>query len=232
MQNDSHTKHISRRELLGYGLAALGVIWLPGTLSCNDSGKKDKNENKNKANQPVKTEYTKHELFLHSKTQALHYPALFKKYPALPEKFIRKFPVSDWERLLDQEKAHFTKDRSAPIFEALALKELKNGFTDAAFSKSASVLARSFSADYAVQNKYNWRGHDLLLQLVALDGSKAAEQKYPLYKTMTAAVDLASIKKIPKRNNWLLSQAEFDKRVQLILSRKEEFQQKLSKRIT
>jgi hypothetical protein len=231
MQEPLDTYKLSRRELIWLAIPVFGTLCMPGFIGCKDKESKH-NRNRGSADPVQKRDSSKDELYAHTVTKTLHYPALFKKYKVPSDKHLQKYPVSQWQRLIDQDHYHFPKDTTRVIFETLALRQLKSGVNDQNLHSATSIIGRGFSPEYVLQNKYNWRGYDLLSCLIALDNSVAAQQKHARFKELTQSIDFSSIKKIPKRNTWIQTESEFSKRVTAILSKKEEVVRKLSNRIS
>lgn len=234
-------KNISRREVIKWSIPFFAAAAIPEMLltSCHSSAKKYNVSNTNHPGKPNKTPVQRgnpyagrDEMFLHNKTKALHYPYVFKTYDQLNEVHFTSVNTNDWEKQLDENEAHFTKEKSALIFERLSLRNLANGFTNEKFSRSTDILGRSFKSDYAKQNIHNWRGYQLLLQLIALNNTVPDNEKWTAFSTTIRDANVSQIKKIPKQNVWVTSQQLFDQRVQYIHQHSEEYMNRIKKRAT
>jgi hypothetical protein len=234
-------KNITRREALKWSIPLFAAAALPGMLqltSCKPSAEKEGDTaNNNQHRKPKKTPVqrgnpyaNRDEMFLHNKTKTLHYPYVFKTYDQLKEEHFTSVSPNEWEKQLDENGAHFSKEKSALIFERLALKNLNAGINNEAFGRSSSILGRSFTLDYAKQNIYNWRGYNLLFQMLVLSGAVATGDKWAAFSNAIKEVNVSQIKKIPKKHAWIASQQLFDQRVQYIQQHADEYMGRLKKR--
>ncbi len=170
------------------------------------------------------------EMFLHNKSKTLHYPFVFKTYDKLKEDRVTSVNPGDWAAQLDN-GAHFAKEGSALIFERLALKNLSAGINNESLGSSSAIFTRSFKTDYAKQNVYNWRGYYLLLQMIALNSAVPDTDKWSVFSNAIREANVAGIKKMPKRNEWITSQALFDQRVQYIHQHSDDYMNRIKKRM-
>ena len=238
---DKKLKNISRREVIKLSVPLFAAVAIPGMLqltSCKSSSKKDGGKTNNEVRRkpkkaPVQRDNpysNRDEMFLHNKTKTLHYPFVFKTYDTLKEEHYTLVNPNDWEKQLDENAAHFTKEKSALIFEKLALKKCKGEINADGFSQSTAVLTRSFATTYAKQNMHNWRGYHLLLQMLVLNNAVAVTDKWNAFSNAIKDVEISKIKKIPKRHAWITSQPLFDRRVQYIQEHTELYMKRLKKR--
>lgn len=233
-------KNISRRDVLKWSVPFLAAAAVPGVLqltSCKSSTKKEDNTNNQQVRKPKKTPVqrgnpyaNRDEMFLHNKTNTLHYPYVFKTYDQLKEQHFTSVNPKEWENQLDK-GAHFAREKSALIFERLALRNLKGEVNNDAINKSASIIGRSFTTDYAKQNIHNWRGYHLLLQLIAINTTVADADKWATFSNAIKEANVSQIKKIPKRHSWIVSQQLFDQRVQYIHQHNDEYLNRIKKRV-
>lgn len=212
---------------------------IPGMLqlsSCKSSSEKQGDTaNNNQQRRPQKTPVqrsnpyaNRDEMFLHNKTKTLHYPFVFKTYDQLKEDHFTSVNPNDWEKQLDENGAHFIKEKSALIFEKLALRNLKGEITNNSLGNSLSTIGKSFTADYAKQNIYNWRGYNLLFQLIVLNS--VVGDKWTTFTSAIKHADVSQIKKLPKRHAWITSQQLFEQRVQYVQQNAEKYMSRLKKR--
>lgn len=234
---------ISRRKILQLSVPAAAVVYTGGItalFSCKN--KTASNKNIATKNQPLRkpkkapvqrgNPYAgKDEMFLHNTTKTLHYPYVFKTYDKLREDHITNINTAEWEKQLDENGAHFTRERSALIFEKLALKNFAGNITDDSLAKSAAILGRSFKAGYAKQNVHNWRGYHFLAQMIALNNTIPDSEKWTNFSTAINEAGISKIKKIPKRHAWIASQQLFDQRMQYIHQHNEEYLNRIKKRL-
>lgn len=234
---------ISRRRILQLSMPMAGIICTGGiaTLlsSCkNKTAKKDEGTANNQhPRKPKKTPVQRgnpyagrDEMFLHNKSKTLHYPYVFKTYDKLKEEHVTGVNTVDWAKQLDENGAHFTKQGSALIFEKLALRNLRAGINNENLGSSAAIITRSFKTDYSKQNIHNWRGYNLLVQLLALNSAVADADKWARFSEAIKNANVAGIKKLPKRNAWIASQPLFDQRVQYIHQHTDDYMNRIKKR--
>lgn len=232
-------QNISRREVIKWSVPLFAAAAIPGVIQLTScSSKKDSNTANNQhPRKPKKTPAQRgnpyagrDEMFLHNKTKTLHYPYVFKTYDKLKEEHFTNVNTSDWEKQLDENSAHFTTEKSALIFEKLALKNLAGEINNEKLNRSAAILGRSFTTDYAKQNIHNWRGYQLLLQLIALNSSVPDNEKWTGFGNIIRDVNVSQVKKVPRQNAWVTSQQLFDQRVQYIHQHSEEYMNRIKKR--
>lgn len=233
---------VTRRRALQLGIPAAGMLYAVGLtelLSCkNKTATKNNTVSGGPQRKPKKTPVQRgnpyagrDEMFLHHKSKALHYPFVFKTYDTLKPGHFTSVNTNDWQKQLDENGAHFTKDGSGLIFERLALRHLKEGVNNETLSRASSILERSFTGDYAKQNKYNWRGYHLLSQMMALNSAVADADKWNLFSNGVKETKVADIKKIPKRHAWIASQQLFEQRAQYIHQHADEYMNRIKKRL-
>ena len=235
---------ISRRRILQLSVPMTGILYSGGlaalVISCKSktTAKTPDTATTQHPRKPKKTPVQRgnpyagrDEMFLHNKSRTLHYPFVFKTYGTMKEEHITAVNSADWAKQLDENGAHFAKDGSALIFERLALKNLSPTINNDSLTSASSVLARSFTTDYAKQNVHNWRGYHLLLQLLALNSAVPDGDKWAMFSNAIKEADAAHIKKIPKRHAWIVSQPLFDQRVQYVHQHNEEYTNRLKKRL-
>jgi hypothetical protein len=124
--------------------------------------------------------------------------------------------------------------------EVLVLQKLSAGITDKTLTSAINILARAFSPDYKnknglVLNKYNFRLHELLAQLIALNNSIPAAQKWTKFQAATGntsyTLDQLSLKNhLPALVKWMLTKKDFDARMTYILKNKTDYMTRLKKR--
>lgn len=235
---------ISRRRILQLSVPVTGILYSGGlsalVASCKNkaTAKAPDTATPQHPRKPKKTPVQRgnpyagrDEMFLHTKSRTLHYPFVFKTYGKMKEEHITAVNSADWAKQLDENGAHFARHGSALIFERLAFRKLSPALNNDNLAAASSVLARSFTADYAKQNVYNWRGYHLLFQLVALNSGVPVADKWPMFSNAVKQADVSHIKKIPKRHGWIVSQQLFDQRVQYVQQHNEEYTNRLKKRL-
>lgn len=233
--------NISRRKVLQVGLPAAGIIYAGGLsqlLSCKskntvaaDKGKGDTTHARRPKKTPVQrgNPYAgRDEMFLHNKSKTLHYPYIFKTYDQLKEVHFTSVKPTEWQQHIDT-GAHFPKEKSALIFEKLALKSLRAVDNDS-LSTAGAILGKSFTGEYAKPNAHNWRGYHLLCQVIALNNALQGADKWTAFSGAIKDVNVNGIKKLPKRHAWIASQSSFDQKIQYIQQHAEVYKGRIQKR--
>ena len=233
----NNLKKISRREVIKWSVPFFAAAALPEMLltsSCHSSSKKD-----TAADHPRRPKKTpmqrgnpyaaRDEMFLHIKSKTLHYPYAFKTYDKFNESKFTIVNTGDWEAALNN-GAHFSREKSALIFERLALKNLEGGISADNLTRSADILGKCFKTDYAKQNMYNWRGYQLLLQLIALNTSIADTDKWAAFSNEVKDANPSQVKVIDRKNAWVTSQQLFNDRVKYINEHADEYTNRIKKR--
>jgi len=236
MQQWDKAHFITRRKLLRLGLFLTGGIAIAGLDSCkskkqpSNPEKKDVANNKPKKNWPAARKFPPDKLWFSTKNKILHYPVIYASRENFNDRNFTSIPIEGWEAMLDNNQARFTKEKSAVIFEHFALKGLAPA-DDASLTKSTSIAARAFAPDYFKTNQYSWRNYELLLLLISMNNSVAAENKWQTFSDAVKNVDMSKMK-MPKRVMWIKSKEAFDARVNNIAGKKADYLTRLNKRLT
>lgn len=223
----------SRRRFLGSGLklAALSGLLLPlqkavasGTAAINIVKKR------------VYNFLSIDKIVLNTKTGVVHLPSgkIFSKYPIIKRQAI--FANNNWE-IQVKPPYHFNKEKSGIILEMLTLTRLASGINDRTLTDAFRILSIAFSNTYKnksgiLLNKYKFRLHYLLLQVIALNNTFIATQKWEKFQSATGRINysLQDKKPVPRHMNWVKNKTEFDKRVRYILQNKQTYISRLAKR--
>ncbi len=175
-------------------------------------------------------------IVLNSKTGVVHLPSgkIFSKYPIIKRQVI--FGNNDWE-IQVKPPYHFNKEKSGIILEMLALTRLAPGINDKSLTDAFRILSIAFSNAYksksgVLLNKYKFRLHYLLVQIIALNNTFIATQKWEKFQSATGRINynLQGEKPLPGHMNWVKSKTEFDRRVGYILKNKQTYISRLAKR--
>lgn len=223
----------SRRRFLGNGLklAALSGLLLPfgkafasATAAINIVKKR------------VDKFLSIDKLVLNTKTKVVHLPSgkIFSKYPTIKRQTIIGY--NNWEIEI-KSPYRFNKEKSGIILEMLALMRLASGINDRTLTDAYRILSLAFSNAYksksgTLLNKYKFRLHYFLLQVIALNNTFLEAQKWEKFQTATGRINynLPDKKPLPKHMNWVKTKTDFDKRVRYILQNKQTYISRLSKR--
>ena len=239
-QTMSENKNISssRRRFLGNGLklAALSTLLIPFQKTLANGAALIA-----KTNRSVRKFLLLDNLVLNTKTKVVHLPTekIFARYADINKKNQKILDLKTWET---QVKApiHFNKEKSGIILELLALQKLTAGLTDKNLTSAINTLALAFSPVYKnktglVLNKYNFRLHELLVQLIALNNSIPVAQKWTKFQTAIANTSytydqLSTKSHLPDRVKWMLTRKGFDERIAYIIKNKNDYMSRLKKR--
>ena len=223
----------SRRRLLknGLKLAALSIVLLPfkkalasGTAIISATIGKVKNFI------PID------KLVLNTKTGVVHLPTgkIFSRYPTIKRQGI--IGSATWETEI-KAPYHLVKEKSGIILEMLALTRLAAGINDRTLTDAYRILSVAFTKTYKSKtgelfNKYNFRLHHLLLQVISLNSTITSSQRWSKFQLATGSIDynVNSANPIPRFMSWIKSKAEFDKKASYILQNRSSYTSRLAKR--
>ena len=192
-----------------------------------------KNPDKRKRIQKNKAleQYTNGTLIENTKTNVVHLRSkiLFTYYDKISESHIAEINFNNWQNTISDNKAHFIKGKSGLIFEHLSLRNLSTEITPQLIEESIQILSKAFSSEYYLYNIKNWRVYDLLLKYLALKGSNVNES-WTSFSDLTKNIEYTYIK-IPKKNKWIKSKNEFEKRINYAINNRGKVIKKLQERI-
>ena len=156
----------------------------------------------------------------------MHLPTskLYHYYDPIGANHIKDVAIGAWATAL-QDPVRFNKEQSGNIIEILTLQELKGNMSDTGFVMAIDTLSTAFQPDYEKVNSKNFRLHELMLQLIALNNSIPADQKWITFN--------AKIKKpehLRKRQSWMASEVAFNERIKYISDRQNDYKTRLSER--
>lgn len=223
----------SRRRFLGNGLklAALSGLLLPFQKALA-SGTAVIRIAKKSINNFLSID----KIVLNKKTGVVHLPSgkIFSKYPTIKRQAL--FANNDWE-IQVKPPYHFHKEKSGVILEMLALTRLAPGINDRSLTDAYRILSVAFSNTYKSKNgvalnKFRFRLHYLLLQVIALNNTFTTAQKWEKFQSAIGRINynLKDKNPLPKHINWVKSKTDFDKRVRYILQNKQTYISRLAKR--
>jgi len=225
---------IPRREFLDntLRLALLGLL----PLGCNqakekDSGSPEKPEPPKRRTGGGRQSWHHEGLVMNSKTKVLHFPTrkVYKYYDEIDPAHLRELAAAGWLSQLES-GARLNRDQSGNILELLAMQELRSGVNAQSIARATEILSRAFhkSCDTAAgvnANLYNFRLHELMLQLVALNAEVPNEQKWNFFNAR-----ILKPATLRKRQQWMENEPGFNSRVQYILDRQPEYIARLEER--
>lgn len=165
-------------------------------------------------------------LVMNTRTNVLHYPtaALYTYYDEIKPGHLKEISREAWAP--DAENApRLNKQQSGNIMEILTLQELGKDINDSSLVIAIDTLSISFREEYEKANNMNFRLHELMLQLIALNNLIPADQKWATFN--------AKVKKpaqLRKRQQWMTNETNFNDRVNYITQRRNEYLSRLNGR--
>jgi hypothetical protein len=228
----------SRRRFLGNGLklAALSTLLMPLQKALGNGTALIA-----KTNRSIRKFLLLDKLVLNTKTKVVHLPTekIFIRYQDIDKKNQKILDLKTWETQV-KTPVHFNKEKSGIILELLALQKLTAAITDKSLAAATNTLALAFSPVYKnktgiVLNKYNFRLHELAVQLIALNNAIPVAQKWTKFQTTIGntsyTLDQLPLKsRLPGRVKWMLTKNGFDERIAYIIKNKTDYMTRLSKR--
>ena len=175
-------------------------------------------------------------LVINLKTRVVHLPSgkIFSKYPTIKRQATLGF--TNWETEV-KPPYHFNKEKSGIIVEMLALTRLAPGINDRSLTDAYRILTVAFTGMYRSKtgntfNKYNFRLHHLLLQVISLNSTVPASQKWDKFQSATGNINynLPDKRPLAKFMSWIKTKTDFDKKVTYILQNKQTYTSRRLKR--
>ena len=241
MTGKIHTKNnrLNRRRFLSntIKLAVLGSL-LPAE-ACNNKSKSagikqggnDTTGKRKTARGPkkIRKKWSHEGLVMNRKTKVIHLPTskLYVYYDEIKPKHLEKISLAAWASQL-KEPVRLNKDQSGNILEILALRQLNRGMNDQTLAAATDTLSKAFTP--ACENKkgvnsnlYNFRLHELMLQLLTLNSS--VPDKWKAFNSKV--IKPVSLR---KRQKWMETRTTFNERVNYIKARQTEYMNRLAER--
>ena len=230
MPGKKHSQTLNRRNFVGntVKLVAIGSLLMPIVEACGNKksshsgttgpdttkGKGSKNISKK---QPRK-KWSHESLVMNTKSNVMHFPSskVYTYYDEIKPNHLQEIHLAAWVSQL-QEPVRFHKQQSGNILEILALQNLRQGINDEFLSAAADTLSKAFAPACENSkginfNTTNFRLHELMLQLVALNAGITGSDKWQVFNS--------KIKKpaaLRKRQQWMATESNFNERVKYIL---------------
>ncbi|MES2774381.1 MAG: hypothetical protein V4722_09365 [Bacteroidota bacterium] len=192
----------------------------------NTKGKRSTHTAKNKK---PRQKWHREKLVLNTKTNVVHLPATAAYVYYDEIKRVQDMDLANWENQV-QGQVRIHKEQSGNILEILSLQKLKGEVNDGTLSAAIDTLSKAFTATYQDKggnnyNTTNYRLHELMLQLVALNNTVPPPVKWMLFNEKTKRPP-----KLGKRQKWMESEASFNERVKYIMERESDYKTRLNKR--
>lgn len=223
-----------RRHFIGNGLklTLLAGLLSPLEQACNQKPKTTDKKNSKDRSDAVKKKtgrkkWTAEKLVINAKTNVIHLPtaSFYIYYDEI--KKVKNVNIADWENEVKGQTS-FNKNRSGNILEILSLQKLRKGVDDNSLNSAIHTLSAAFDKECENArgvniNTTNYRLHELMLQLIALNN-------YMPFKWKTFNDMVRKPEKPGKRQNWMADEKSFDLRVKYIRDRETEYKDRLVKR--
>lgn len=233
-QPPEHSNSFDRRRFIGNSikLTLLASLISPFEQACNRRSKNQpKKRTKDNSNTTGKNTHRRkwnaEKLVLNTKSNVIHLPTsvFYIYYDEI--KNTSDVNISNWESQLNGQ-VRLNKNKSGNILEILSLQKLRNGINDSSLSSAANSLAIAFSGSCDNSkginvNMKNYRLHELMLQLIALNNS--IPDKWQTFNNM-----VRKPQKIGRRQTWMADENNFNQRIQYIQSRSSDYHDRLAKR--
>ena len=227
-------KSFDRRRFIGQGfkLTLLAGLVSPLTDACNiksknTANKKAKDRSNTVATNNKRRKWNAEKLVMNTKTNVVHLPtsSFYIYYDEI--KNIRDINPGNWENQL-QGQVRLNKNKSGNTLEILSLQKLRNGVTDNSLSNAANALAIAFAKQCENSrgvnyNTTNYRLHELMLQLVALNN--AIPDKWQTFNEL-----VTKPRRLGKRQAWMGNENSFNDRVTYIQGRGADYKNRLIQR--
>ena len=221
--------------------AALAGLLAPLEQACGNksqqkdksTGNKEKDPNKKNAHTSKnnRTKWHHEGLLVNQKTNVVHLPtaATYVFYDQIAADHLQELSMNNWENQF-QGKIHFNKDKSGNILEVLSLQKLRNDVNNDSLTAATNTLSKAFSKDCdnskgLNHNATNYRLHELMLQLVALNSTIPAESKWQAFNEKVKRPA-----KLGKRCKWMETETAFNERVKYIMDREADYKKRLNQR--
>ena len=232
---------INRRSFVGntVKLVTFGTLLMPLVEACNNNKsskptlpnpEKDKKRTPHTAKKPRK-KWSHESLVMNSKTKVMHFPSskMYTYYDEIKPNHLQEISLATWAAQW-QEPARMHLQQSGNILEILPMLELTKGVTNELLTVAAATLSKAFTPACENSkgfnfNTTNFRLHELMLQLIALNNQVPAADKWQTFNS--------KIKKPPalrKRQKWMETETSFNERVKYILDRQNDYTARLAKR--
>jgi len=233
-----HAAHNNRRRFISntIKLAVLGSILAPLEQSCKgNKNKTPEPAQPGKKTQPGKITTRKkwnyEKLVMNSKTNVMHFPTskVYVYYDEISPRHIQDISLAAWASQL-QEPVRLNKEQSGNILEILSMQNLNKGINDDSLNAAANILAKAFAkecenAKSINPNTTNFRLHELMLQLIALNNTIPSTDKWQAFNNKVKKPEA-----LRKRQKWMETETNFNERVKYILDRQNDYTTRLTQR--
>jgi hypothetical protein len=199
----------------------------PGTTDTANTKKKSTTHTAKHTS--TRKKWNQEKLVMNSKTNVVHLPTsvVYVYYDEI--KHIQDMNMTNWESQV-QGKVHLNKDQSGNILEILSLQKLRSEVNDDSLNNAINILSKAFGKECENSrginhNTTNYRLHELMLQLVALNSNIPATGKWNTFNEK-----VKKPQKIGKRQKWMETEISFNERIKYIQEREADYKKRLSQR--
>lgn len=245
MDHSGHTANGRRTFITDtFKVVVLGAVLGPMTIACKSNNdtrkaadKKDGNKPTGKGSQPNRTrhkdrkQWTHEKLVMNTKTKVVHFPTArqYHYYDEIKAGHLQEISLAAWASTMTADM-RFNRERSGNILEILAMNDLSKGIDTGSLTTATQTLSRAFAKDMTNSkgihcNMYNFRVHELLLQLISLNESIPLGNKWQTFGSMVVKPP-----QLRKRQQWMSSEADFNERVRYIIDHQNEYLTRLQER--
>ena len=243
MEGKKHQYHhaINRRRFVSntVKVIALGSILAPLAEACNNDKSSKPITAKpgtDKKHQPrgtkkIRKKWNHESLVINLKSNIIHFPTskIYHYYDEIKPDHLKETSRAAWNPQAEN-APKLNKQQSGTILELLTLNNLNHGINDEYLNAATGTLAMAFTsacenAKGVNSNTTNFRLHELMLQLITLNTSIPAADKWQRFNSV--------IKKpvtLRKRQQWMASETSFNDRVKYILDRQTDYMNRLTER--
>ena len=216
-------------------LAVLGSI-LPLEEACNNKSSKKEppvagKKTTHTSQKKPRKKWSYEKLVMNSKTKVIHFPTsrLYTYYDKIFPEHLQEVSLATWASQL-QEPVRLHKEQSGNILEILAMQNLGNGINDDSLTAATETLSKAFTKECENSkginsNTFNFRLHELLLQLIALNTGIAAADKWNVFNNKVKKPEA-----LRKRQKWMETETNFNERINYILNHKNDYITRLNQR--
>ena len=227
---------IERRSFVGNTakIIGLGALLMPLMQACNNDKSsspttnlpgKDKKPSLHPAKK-IRKKWSHEGLVINSKTNIMHLPTaqLYHYYDEIKPNHLKEIGRAAWNPQ-SENAPRLNKQQSGNIMEILTLQELGKEISDTKLIIAIDNLSIAFAKEYEKTNATNFRLHELMLQLIALNNMIPADQKW-----QTFSAKVVKPGQLRKRQKWMETETNFNERVKYITDRQNDYIARLTKR--
>ncbi|HWR34053.1 MAG TPA: hypothetical protein VN451_11015 [Chitinophagaceae bacterium] len=242
MKGKKNRPPVNRRKFVGNAvkIVTLGPLLMPLIQACNNKKSSKpgttgsdtaRGRTTHLSSKKPRKKWSHEGLVINTKTNVLHFPTskVYTYYDEIKPGHLKELSIAAWNPLAENAPG-LNKQQSGNILEILALSYLKQGVNDEYLNAATNRLATAFTTACENSkginfNSTNFRLHELMLQLIALNTGIPPAEKWQAFNSR--------IKKpgsLRKRQQWMASETNFNERVKYILDRQADYMNRLTER--